>query len=277
MELPDIQDSHDDRGIAIDEVGVANVRSPFNFRDGEISQSGVATVAVTVGLHREARGTHMSRMVQSIESILADLVPNELGAHLKNLAALLHAHDVRLSVEFPVALAVQAPATRIVSHQVSDVVLSASLHEEVVRLATSVTTDITTLCPCSQAVSDYGAHNQRSRVSVDVMGRGDDLYPMSVVDLFGLIRSVGSAPVVPVIKRADERHLTMQAFDRPAFVEDVVRDLSAALRQGSIPHRVESVNVESIHSHDAVARLAWPGGHNLKVDGARRSAAIIPT
>lgn len=139
----------------------------------------------------------------------------------------------------------------------STVVLRASLSAGRAFLATSLTTDITTICPCSKAVSDYGAHNQRSCVTVEVFGAADDLYPLRIVELFQLIRSVGSAPVVPVIKRPDERHLTMQAFDSPAFVEDVVRDLSLKLRSRGLSHRVKSVNVESIHSHDAVASIEW--------------------
>lgn len=257
MELPDIQDSRDDRGIAIDEVGVANVRCPVNFSDGSSAQSGIATVAVTVGLPPEARGTHMSRMVERAETILANLVPTGLALQLKDLASLLQVDSVRLSVDFPLAFEVEAPASRIVSRQVGDIALRASLVEGTSRLATSLTTDITTLCPCSKAVSDYGAHNQRSRVTIEVSGDGESLYPITVAELFALVRGVGSAPVLPVIKRPDERHLTMQAFDRPAFVEDVVRDLSVRLRSRQVTHVVKSVNVESIHSHDAVARLAW--------------------
>jgi GTP cyclohydrolase I len=201
----------------------------------------------------------MSRMIQAAENMLADLMPQELGLGLKTLAARLQADNVRLTAAFPVALEVEAPVSRIVSAQVSDVVLRAVLIEGTARLATSLTSDITTLCPCSKAVSDYGAHNQRSRVTVEVSGVGENLYPTTIAELFAIIRSVGSAPVVPVIKRPDERHLTMQAFDRPAFVEDVVRELSAALRARQLSHRVQSVNVESIHSHDAVASLSWTG------------------
>ena len=257
MNLPDIQDSRDDRGISIDEVGVVNVRLPFSFSDGIVSQQGIATVAVSVALPSHLRGTHMSRMIQQAETILTDMDPRALSVPMKNLAAALSVDVARFTAVFPLATTVTAPVSGIQSAQVSDVTLSATHDGGSLRLTTAVATDITTLCPCSQAVSDYGAHNQRSCVTVEVHGDEGDPYPFSIADLIELIRGAGSAPVVPVIKRPDERHLTMQAFDRPAFVEDVVRELSEPLRARSVHHRIKSVNIESIHSHDAVASLAW--------------------
>lgn len=257
MDLPDIQNSHDPRGIPIDQVGVSNLRLPVRFDDGEMTQQGIATASVTVQLPAEARGTHMSRMVQHAEQMLADFDPRALGIPMKVLAVALDADVVQLAVELPVSTIVKAPVSGILSAQVSDVCVRADYVADSCRVTVSVSTDITTLCPCSQAVSDYGAHNQRSRVTVAVEGAEADPYPCSASELIALVRSVGSAPVVPVIKRPDERHLTMMAFDKPSFVEDVVRDLSSGLRARNLSHSVISMNIESIHSHDAVARLTW--------------------
>jgi GTP cyclohydrolase I len=257
-DLPDIQDSRDDRGIPIDSVGISGLRVPLRFCDGEVDQSGIATADVSVVLPATERGTHMSRMVIIAEQLLADLDPRQLEVPLKSAAALLNVDSVSVSCGFPLGTPVSAPVSGAVGTQVHDVHLSAKFGEGGLRLVTSVSTDITTLCPCSQAVSDYGAHNQRSRVTVTLYGDDVDPYPMPVLAIVGLIRSAGSAPVYPVVKRQDERHITMQAFEAPAFVEDVVRDLSAQLRVRGLAHSVESKNIESIHSHDAVASLRWP-------------------
>lgn len=257
MHLPDIQDSRDSRGIAIDEVGITNLRTRISFDDGVTRQQGIARVDVGVALAADRRGTHMSRMVQLAESILADFDPRSLTVPMKEAARLLDADSAILNVSFPLGTTVTAPQSGLTSVQVHDVQVHARHDGGLTKLLTSVSTDITTLCPCSQAVSDYGAHNQRSRVSVEVLGIDPDTYPVRVIELVDLIRSVGSAPVYPLIKRGDERSVTMQAFDSPAFVEDVVRDLSVALRRRQVSHTVTSVNVESIHSHDAKAVLSW--------------------
>ena len=135
--------------------------------------------------------------------------------------------------------------------------LEAALIDGAFRLSTTVTSQVTSLCPCSKAISDYGAHNQRSDVTLKVEGDGDDPYPLSVRRVVEFIRRVGSCPVFPLVKRPDERAITMAAFDHPAFVEDMARDLSWRMRDLGINHTISVRNLESIHSHDAVARLRW--------------------
>ena len=130
-------------------------------------------------------------------------------------------------------------------------------HQKNLPVAVTIGTDVTSLCPCSKAISDYGAHNQRSRVRLTTVGRDEDVYPLDVATAFAMIRSVGSSPVFPLIKRPDERVVTMDAHDHPAFVEDMARDLSQACRARGIAHSVSVRNLESIHSHDAVASLTW--------------------
>jgi GTP cyclohydrolase I len=120
-----------------------------------------------------------------------------------------------------------------------------------------VTTDVTTLCPCSKAISDYGAHNQRSEITLQVAGTADAPYPLPVHEMVALLRAAGSAPVIPLIKRPDERVVTMQAYDHPAFVEDTIRDISLVCREKGLNHTVRAKNLESIHSHDAVASLTY--------------------
>jgi GTP cyclohydrolase IB len=260
-DLPDIQDSYDDRGIALDRVGIAGLRYPTTFDDGITQQSAIAEMSVTVGLPGHRRGTHMSRMVELVDEHLSELRPRELPVVLKTLAGRLDADSVQLKIAMGFATRVSAPATGSESAQVHDVMLSASMAAGETELTTTVTSDVTSLCPCSKAISDYGAHNQRSRISLSVHGVGDDPYPLSVSDAVEMIRSVGSCPVFPTIKRPDERLITMSAHDNPRFVEDMARDLSLICRERGLGHSILVRNLESIHSHDAVAGVQYaPAG-----------------
>jgi GTP cyclohydrolase IB len=258
MALPDIQDEFDNRGIELDRVGIAGVQYPIRFDDGSSQHAGIATFDVTVTLPAERRGTHMSRMVEVIHDELQDLEPERLPQALKVAADRLDVDMVRVRVGLPMAFLVQAPASGKQAWQVCDVEFAAQLTADGPELAVTVGTDITSLCPCSKAISDYGAHNQRSRVRLTTFGRDEDVYPLDVASAFSLIRSVGSSPVFPIIKRPDERVVTMAAHDHPAFVEDMARDLSRACRERRVAHEISVRNFESIHSHDAVASVAWP-------------------
>lgn len=255
--LPDIQASADDRGIEIDEVGIDNLRYPLSFADGDIRQDGIANFRVSVRLAADRRGTHMSRMVDFVDSQLRAFEPADLHRVSKFGADLLDASELRFHIAMPVALPVVAPASGRLSQHVHDVELDVIHAGGVTRLGTTVAAEITTLCPCSKAISDYGAHNQRSRTIVTVWGEGDDLYPVPLRQIAEVVRDSGSAPVIPMVKRPDERVLTMQAHDHPRFAEDVVRNASLKLQQRQVSHSVRVRNLESIHSHDAIARVTW--------------------
>lgn len=267
MELPDIQDQVDDRGIELDRVGIAGVRYPVRFDDGVTRQAGVAMFDVTVTLPADRRGTHMSRMVEIIHEELQNLEPQRLPQALKLAADRLKVSDVQVSITLPITIAVRAPATGKESWQACDVELRVARTGDVTELAVSVAADVTSLCPCSKAISDYGAHNQRSYVQLTTFGSSEDVYPLSVAASFAMIREIGSSPVFPLVKRPDERAVTMAAHDHPMFVEDMARDLSVACRQHGFEHAIRVRNFESIHSHDAVASLAWrPGGTAARSD-----------
>lgn len=257
MALPDIQDEVDGRGIELDRVGIAGVQYPVRFNDGSSGHAGIATFDVTVTLPADRRGTHMSRMVEIIHDELQDLEPERLPQALKVAADRLDVDTVQVGVAMPMAFVVHAPASGKEAWQVCDVFLEAKFLVAHTELAVTVGTDVTSLCPCSKAISDYGAHNQRSRVRLTTFGRDEDVYPLDVASAFSIIRSVGSSPVYPLIKRSDERVVTMGAHDHPAFVEDMARDLSQVCRERGVAHAVSVRNFESIHSHDAVASLAW--------------------
>lgn len=155
----------------------------------------------------------------------------------------------------PLALPVTAPASGLESYQVHQVAVAGSWAPDTVTVCTTVTSEVTSLCPCSKAISDYGAHNQRSRVTLTVTGNADDLYPLPVAGCVAMISWSGSAPIIPLAKRTDERRLTMRAYDHPVFVEDMARTISSACHVRGLRHHVRIRNLESIHSHDAVAFL----------------------
>jgi GTP cyclohydrolase IB len=257
--LPDLQSAIDTRGIDIDEVGVSSLRYPLTFDDGELTQSGIADVEMTVALPADRRGTHMSRMVQAVEAHLKRVSPFELHTAFKAIGGLLDAVDLRIAITLPLATNVASPASANRGYQVHDLNLRGRLVSDSFQVQTMVTTDVTTLCPCSKAISDYGAHNQRSRVSLTVHGEDDVPYPLPVAELIQLIRDSASCAVYPVVKRSDERAITMAAYNNPKFVEDLIRDLTLSCRERGVPHEIEARNIESIHSHDAIARLAWDG------------------
>lgn len=258
--LPDVQSAVDSRGVDIDEVGIGGLRYPLTFDDGDIEQFGIADVEMTVALPADRRGTHMSRMVQAVETYLKRVNPYELYAAFKAVAGLLEADTVCIALTLPVATRVQSPVTANSGYQVHDLRLGGRLADGSFRLQTTVTTDVTTLCPCSKAISEYGAHNQRSRVSLTAAGVDDVPYPVAASELVQLIRNAASCPVYPVVKRPDERAITMAAYDNPKFVEDLIRDLTLSCRELGVPHQIEARNIESIHSHDAVARVEWADG-----------------
>ena len=257
MYLPDLQDERDQRGIDLDQVGVANVRYPVTFNDGVTTQRAIAAFDVTVTLPADRRGTHMSRMLEVVHEHLQNLQPRELPRILKTAADRLDVEDVRLKVSLPLTLLVTAPESRREAWQVCDISIQAQLRAGATEVITTFATDVTSLCPCSKAISDYGAHNQRSLVTLAAIGSGDDVYPLAVATAFQMIRNVGSCPVYPLIKRVDERSITMRVHDHPAFVEDIARDLSQACRLRGVAHEISVRNFESIHSHDAVASVAW--------------------
>lgn len=182
MALPDIQDQVDGRGIDLDRVGIAGVQYPLRFNDGTTIHAGIATFDVAVTLPADRRGTHMSRMVEIIHYELQDLEPERLPQALKVAADRLDVDSVQVSVALPMAFLVQAPASGKEAWQVCDVRLDARHIADRSELAITVGTDVTSLCPCSKAISDYGAHNQRSRVQLTTVGRDEDVYPLDVAN-----------------------------------------------------------------------------------------------
>lgn len=253
--LTDIQSQHDSRGVPIEEVGISGLRYPVTFDDGTTNQATTADIEMTVALPAHQRGTHMSRMVQLVDTRLRTVRPHDLPRVMKTASSVLEADKLFLRMTMPLATRMTAPNSGEQGFQVHDIALDAEWSVDSFILKTSATVDVTTLCPCSKAISDYGAHNQRSRVTLTVHGLGEDVYPAELELMIRLIQGSASCPVYPVVKRPDERSITMAAYDNPRFVEDLVRELSLSCRERDLWHAITARNIESIHSHDAVARM----------------------
>lgn len=260
MTLPDIQNTQDQRGIDIDEVGVSNVRYPLalSLRDGGEFHT-VAKLSMTVGLPHYQKGTHMSRFMIALNEQHAHFTPETVDVVLGEMLKLLEAEEAFLDMEFPIFLTRKAPVSGIEGLLDYNCVFRAmlakdGLHDKMV----GVKAKVASLCPCSKEISNYGAHNQRSEVTIEVRPFQDSFIWFE--DLIAIAEHNASCQLYPILKRPDEKHVTERAYDNPKFVEDLVRDvgtdLYAMLNEGRIGwFFVSSNNYESIHNHDAFAKI----------------------
>lgn len=261
--MEDVQSRRDHRRIPIDLVGVSGIRYPITVLDrAQTVQHTVATLAMSVSLPHHFKGTHMSRFIEVLNAHRGELTMRTLPALLGELRSRLSAEKARVEVTFPYFLEKAAPATGAVGLMDYECTFVGELNGKGDDFVLSVRVPVTTLCPCSKEISDYGAHNQRSFVTMEVRTSpvsGPKAPFVWIEELIAVAEGAASAPVYPLVKRPDERHITMQAFDKPVFVEDVVRDVAAQLkadrRVGSF--RVHALNLESIHNHDAFAEIEW--------------------
>jgi GTP cyclohydrolase I len=256
VNLADTQASEDQRGIAIDRVGVRDLRYPITvMTQGGDPQHTVAQVSLSVALPHRFKGTHMSRFLQALEEHRGELTMRTIPALLADLQQRLGAERAQVRVDFPYFIERAAPATGMTGLMDYDCWFDATVDRSAFDFVLGVRIPVTNLCPCSKAISDYGAHNQRGDVVVEI--RSPQI--IWIEEVVGLVGACASAPVYPILKRADERHVTMQAYDNPRFVEDVVRDIAAHLMDDprTTWFRVEADNHESIHNHDAFAIIEW--------------------
>ncbi|MGA9395550.1 MAG: GTP cyclohydrolase FolE2 [Azonexus sp.] len=253
--LPDVQATADTRRLAIQNVGVKGLRYPLQLATGggELLNT-VASLAMTVGLPPEVKGTHMSRFVELLEGRRGALTQDGLFAMLEEMLLRLDASSGRIELAFPYFIRKAAPVSGVESLLDYDVTLIVDQPEgERSTLTLRVTAPVTSLCPCSKKISDYGAHNQRSHITLEAKLRS----PMAIEELVRLAEEEASCEVFGLLKRPDEKWVTERAYDNPKFVEDLVRDI--ALRLMNEPRiaewKVASENFESIHNHSAYAEL----------------------
>ena len=252
--LVDTQNQRDERCIPIDKVGVRGLRFPVQVRDrARQHQNTIASVGMYVDLPHNFKGTHMSRFVEVLHSH-GNLV------HVENIPEILHEMQVKLNaktahleMEFPYFLEKSAPVTGKKSLMDYTVTFDASADGQQLDFMVKVAVPVTTLCPCSKAISKYGAHNQRGVVTVAV--RFNEI--VWIEDLIEWVESSASSELYALLKRPDEKAVTERAYENPVFVEDLVRNV--VMRLKSAPqvrwHRVEAENFESIHNHNAYASI----------------------
>ena len=251
-EIPDVQGMADTREIAIDRVGIKALRHPIGVlgRDGEIKHT-VATFDMTVRLAHDVKGTHMSRFVETLESNDEALSAATFGALLKRMVERLEVTEGRIQIAFPYFIKKSAPVSGVTSLLDVEVLLTGEISGETTTVITKVTVPVTSLCPCSKEISAYGAHNQRSHISISLRSNT----PMMIEDIIRIAEDQASAELYGILKRTDEKFVTERAYDNPKFVEDLVRDIAAALNADARvdAYVIESENFESIHNHSAYA------------------------
>ena len=251
-EIPDVQGMADTREIAIDRVGIKALRHPIRVlgRDGEIKHT-IATFDMTVRLAHDVKGTHMSRFVETLESNDEALSAATFGALLKRMVERLEVTEGRIQIAFPYFIKKSAPVSGVTSLLDVEVLLTGEISGETTTVITKVTVPVTSLCPCSKEISAYGAHNQRSHISISLRSNA----PMKIEDIVRIAEDQASAELYGILKRTDEKFVTERAYDNPKFVEDLVRDIAAALNDDERvdAYVIESENFESIHNHSAYA------------------------
>lgn len=251
-ELKDTQSEPDFRNLPIDRVGVKSLRFPVEVREkGGGTQSTVSTVSLAVDLPHHYKGTHMSRFVEVLNSHGPVLDVRSLPRIPRELMARLDAQRAHIEFRFPFFVEKLAPVTGAGGLMDYDVVFEIDSKPGDQDFVLTVCVPVTTLCPCSKAISERGAHNQRGQVTYSVRFRE----PVWIEDLIRLVERCASCELYSLLKRPDEKAVTERAFDHPVFVEDLVRSVAALSdEQDNITwYRVEAENYESIHNHNAYA------------------------
>ena len=257
--LPDLQTTRDTRGLEIDQVGVSDLQYPITVLDrDQRRQETVATVSLSVSLPHHFKGTHMSRFIEILNRHRGEITMRTLSAILADMRRLLEARRSHIDLRFPYFISKAAPVTGARALMDYECTFSAESAGRKQDFVLGVAVPVKSLCPCSKQISDYGAHNQRGVVAMSVRMVADRRGMPALVwieELVEIAERSGSAPVYPLLKRADERHVTMQAYDNPRFVEDIVRNVAQQLRRDRriTWFRVRVENQESIHNHSAFA------------------------
>jgi len=250
--VKDVQNLKDDRRIEIQKVGVKNVRYPVQVLDrARGTQSTVATFNLYADLPHEFKGTHMSRFIDVVNSYYVDISMHNFMEMLERIRQLLDARRAYAEVIFPYFLEKQAPVSgeRSMMEYICEYVGEVGDHRK--DFYVGIRVPIATVCPCSLEISERGAHNQRGEVRVKLLFK----HFFWIEDIIRLVEDSGSSEVFTLLKREDEKFITDQAFARPRFVEDVVREVTAKLEAlGDFRwFSVEAENFESIHNHSAYA------------------------
>ena len=253
-EIADIQSSQDTRQIAINKVGIKDIRHPVRVKDrSEGEQHTIANFNMYVFLPHNFKGTHMSRFVEILNNHEREISVNSFKDMLVEMAERLESDAGHIEMSFPYFINKKAPVSGVESLLDYEVTLIGEIKDGKPEMFIKVIVPVTSLCPCSKSISDRGAHNQRSHVTVSV--RTSNF--IWIEEIIELIEKEASCELYGLLKRPDEKHVTERAYDNPKFVEDMVRDVAVKLNADSriSGYIVESENFESIHNHSAYALI----------------------
>ncbi|MGH7977663.1 MAG: GTP cyclohydrolase FolE2 [Limisphaerales bacterium] len=252
--MHDEQNQRDHRELRIDKVGVRGLKFPIQVRDkARKFQNTIATIGMFVDLPTEFKGTHMSRFIEVLNAHGSVVHVENISDILRALQKKLSAETAHLEIEFPYFLTKKSPVTE--KDGVMDYVarFDASANGKEIDFVLTVKVGVTTLCPCSKAISEYGAHNQRGLVTLQI--RSSEA--IWIEDLIAIVESCASSELYALLKRQDEKAVTERAYENPVFVEDLVRNVAVNLNADARVswYKVEAENFESIHNHNAYACL----------------------
>jgi len=254
LAIPDVQATPDTRRLAIDRVGIKDIRHPARIRERSGGlQHTIAHFDMYVGLPHHFKGTHMSRFVEILNAHEREISPDTFRLMVREMAKKLEAESGELAMRFPYFVEKKAPVSGVKSLMDYEVTFVGAIKDGRETFTLKVLVPVTSLCPCSKKISERGAHNQRSHVTVTAR-TNDFVWIEEIVDI---VEKQGSSELYGLLKRPDEKYVTERAYDNPKFVEDMVRDVAAILNLDERITRyvVESENFESIHNHSAYARI----------------------
>lgn len=250
--MQDKQSERDRRGVRIDRVGVKGLRYPIVVRDlAHKIQNTVATISMSVDLPHHFKGTHMSRFVEVMNEHGGIIHVENIPDIVRDMRRRLDAEHAHIRMDFPYFIQKKAPITRSPGMMDYGATFVASSHGGKLDFILGVSVPVTTLCPCSKAISARGAHNQRGLVELQIRST----VTIWIEELIELVEKSASCELYSLLKRQDEKHVTERAYDNPVFVEDLVRNVAVRLRKDRriTWYRVEAENFESIHNHSAFA------------------------
>ena len=262
--IEDIQARKDYRNISIDRVGVCDLKIPLNIKGCEIDsdkgQSVQASLSLSVNLSPDQKGIHMSRLLETALDFNGSFSLENMATFLIALCDRQNSEDSDVKIEFDYFFNRHAPVSGKISPQPYQCSYNGKMHSEGILLTQSVVVPVKTLCPCSKEISDYGAHNQRSKVFISINHeKKKENQPVEICleEIIGIAERGASSPLYPLLKREDERHVTMSAYNKPCFVEDVVRNIASELQGNPTfdSYELRVLNYESIHSHNAFASI----------------------
>jgi len=263
--IADVQNSPDSRKIPINKVGIKGIRHPIRVKDrSEGEQHTIATFNMYVNLPHNFKGTHMSRFIEILNTREREISVESFHEMLAEMTQVLDAESGHIEMSFPYFVNKTAPVSSVQSLLDYDVTIIGSIEKGKCHTTLKVVVPVTSLCPCSKKISKYGAHNQRSHVTVTANSKKF----VWIEDLIDIVEGEASCEIFGLVKRPDEKWVTERAYENPKFVEDMVRDIAVHLEADTriLSYIVESENFESIHNHSAYALIEREKTDNTESD-----------